>query len=397
MIRATVSSFNPELFIWARSSAGLTLPEAADALNIKVGTLESVEAGQQPPSRPLLLRMSKTYRRSLLIFYLPIPPALGDRGHDFRTVAVDRSSNEDADVDALVRDLKVRQSLVKSILEDDEDSGPIQFVGSARMALGIESVSSSIQETIGFNRSAFRKQRNAESAFGLLRKKVEDAGVFVLLIGNLGSHHSSIPIEAFRGFAIADPIAPFIVINDQDAKTAWSFTLLHELAHLWLGATGVSGARYEQQIEQFCNAVAADILLPASEIKGLKIADLNADDQIAVISRQAGEWNVSRQMLTYGLYKNGNISQEDWQYLDGKLREMWIAERKRDKEIQKTKGSKPTYYVVRRHRLGSAILAFAARSLDAGTLSPSKAAMVLGVSPRGVFPLLKPSAASEIA
>lgn len=392
-----MSSFNPEIFRWARSCAGLTVLEAANALNIKATTLESVEDGLEPPSRPLLLRMSKTYRRSLLVFYLPAPPARGDRGEDFRTVSIDRSVNADADIDALVRDLKMRQSLVKSILEDDEDSTPVQFVGSVQMTMGVEKVSNSIQKIIRFNRNAFRKQRNAEAAFTLLRTLVEEAGVFVLLIGNLGSHHSSIPIEAFRGFAIADPVAPFIIINDQDAKTAWSFTLLHELVHLWLGATGVSGVRYEQQIEQFCNAVAADILLPESEIKELKIAHLDADDQITVISKQANEWNVSRQMLIYGLYKSGNISHTEWQFLDEKLREMWVAEKQRDKEMQKIKKSKPTFYVVRRHRLGSAILAFATRSLSAGTLSPSKAAMVLGVSTRSVFPLLKTNAASEIA
>jgi hypothetical protein len=34
----------------------------------------------------------------------------------------------------------------------------------------------------------------------------------------------------FRGFAPADDLAPFIVINDNDP--AHSFTLLHELVHI---------------------------------------------------------------------------------------------------------------------------------------------------------------------
>src|SRR3546814_17037769 len=68
---------------------------------------------------------------------------------------------------------------------------------------------------------------------------------------------SSDLIDAFRGFALADPIAPFVVINDRDAKTAWSFTLLHEVAHLWIGATGVSGGHFEGSTEQFCNDVAS--------------------------------------------------------------------------------------------------------------------------------------------
>jgi hypothetical protein len=42
-------------------------------------------------------------------------------------------------------------------------------------------------------------------------------------IGNLGGNHANIPVEIFWGFAIADPTAPFIVINDQDAHTASFF------------------------------------------------------------------------------------------------------------------------------------------------------------------------------
>ena len=65
--------------------------------------------------------------------------------------------------------------------------------------------------------------------------------MFVLLKGDLGNYRTAIDVEVFRGFAIADDIAPFVVINDNDSKAAWSFTLLHELTHLLLGQTGISG------------------------------------------------------------------------------------------------------------------------------------------------------------
>jgi len=75
------------------------------------------------------------------------------------------------------------------------------------------------------------------------------AGIFVLLKGNLGSYHSNIAVTAFRGFALSDDIVPFIVVNDRDIESAWSFTLVHEMAHLILGQTGISGAYGEKQIE----------------------------------------------------------------------------------------------------------------------------------------------------
>ena len=65
----------------------------------------------------------------------------------------------------------------------------------------------------------------------------------MLLLGDLGSHHSDMNEEVFRGFALADEIAPFVVINDNDATTARSFSLIHELAHIWIGASGRAPAQ----------------------------------------------------------------------------------------------------------------------------------------------------------
>jgi Zn-dependent peptidase ImmA (M78 family) len=253
----------------------------------------------------------------------------------------------------------------------------------------VHALSDSIGRLLGLSRRELRAQKDAESAFALLRARAEQAGVFVLLVGHLGSHHSAIPVEAFRGFAIADPIAPFIVINDGDAKAAWSFTLLHELAHLFLGATGVSAGTPELQIERFCNDVASEFLVPRSDIETLEVAHLAMEQQLLVIAEAASRWRVSRQLVAYGLYKAGRLSLDTWKALDGRIRESWMTQRRQDKEaarLKKTSG--PTYYIVRRHRLGAAMLDFAHRHLDAGTLSPVKAARVLGVKPRSVYPLL---------
>ena len=381
-------AFNPEVFRWARESAGLEPEAAARSIGIVPASLIAIEQGKKEPSRTTLSNMSKVYRRSLLIFYLPAPPRKGDRGEDFRTVVADRTLEADADVDALVRDLRARQSLVRTVLEDDEDVEPLAFVGSASINDGVPALANSIEQMLGVTRGQYRAQKDTESAFALLRERAERAGVFVMLIGNLGSHHSAIPVEAFRGFAIADPIAPFVVINDGDAKAAWSFTLLHELAHLWLGATGVSGGGAPiKKIERFCNDVAGEFLLPWADVQSINVAGLDLDAQIDVIADHAHRWRVSRQMVAYGLFKAGRITLAAWRALEAGIRERWVAERRREKD--RLKGSvKPSYYVVRRHRLGHAMLDFARRYTDAGALSPSKAAKVLGVKPRSVYPLL---------
>jgi Zn-dependent peptidase ImmA (M78 family)/transcriptional regulator with XRE-family HTH domain len=380
-------AFNPEVFRWARESAGLDPEAAAHAIGIVPTSLAAIERGAKEPSRATLAHMAKVYRRSLLTLYLPAPPRKGDRGEDFRALAAEQGVEADANVDALVRDLRARQSLVRAVLEDDEDVKPLPFVDSVTMDVGVQWLARSVEQVLGVTRAQYRAEKDTDSAFALLRDRAERAGVFVLLVGNLGSHHSAIPVEAFRGFAIADRIAPFIVINDSDAKAAWSFTLLHELAHLWLGSTGVSGGAPELKIERFCNDVAAEFLLSRADLQAIDLVGHGVDDQIALITDHAKRLRVSRRMLAYGLYKAGRISLAGWKTLDAGMRALWATERRREKEQPKNSGG-PTYYVLRRHRLGQSMLDFARRYTDTGALSPSKAAKVLGVKPRAVYPLL---------
>ena len=380
---------NPEIFRWARETAGLSVEDAASGLGITHSDkLLSIESGNEPPSRAILLKMVKQYRRSLLTFYLSAPPKQGDRGEDFRTVVENRTIESDANLDALIRDLRARQSLVRSTLEDEE-SESLDFIGSTNLSQGVAATVTAIQNLLQIDINEFRKQRRAEDAFSLLRDRAEACNIFVLLIGNLGSHHSAIPVETFRGFAIADKIAPFVVINDQDSKTAWSFTLVHELAHLCLGTTGISGAPSEKAIEQFCNDVAGEFLLPEAELKLLVLPNpWQVDSSIAAISKFAAERNLSRAMVAYKLYRAGKIPFVQWQKLDSKLKELWAKEKALNKAKPKESESGPSYYVVRRHRLGKAILEFANRTISSGALSPVKAAKVLGVKPRSVQPLL---------
>jgi Zn-dependent peptidase ImmA (M78 family) len=207
-------------------------------------------------------------------------------------------------------------------------------------------------------------------------------------MGNLGSHHTAIDVEAFRGFALADTIAPFVVINDQDHRSAWSFTLIHELAHLWLGTTGVSGGSADVQIEKFCNDIAAGFLLPRSELAAVQI-DRSAHLQSAAqkIGEFAESRHLSRTMVAYNLARAGVISDETWLALAALFRAQWRQGRDAQRERQRD-GTGPNYYVVRRHRLGAALLQFVSRNMSEGALTPTKAGRVLGVKPRSVAPLL---------
>jgi Zn-dependent peptidase ImmA (M78 family) len=350
--------------------------------------LARLENGEDQPTRALLTRMAKAYRRSLLVFYLSTPPKTGDRGQDFRTVPGAAPPQFDPDLDALLRDIRARQSLVKS-LQEDLEAEPVAFIGSATMDIPVERLAQHIAESIRFDRREFRARKTVDLAFSYLRTKIEDAGVFVLLLGNLGSHHTSIPADRFRGFAIADPLAPFVVVNDQDSKPAWCFTALHELVHLWLGTTGISGASAAAKIERYCNDVAGEILLPAAELDELReLSGAPLDSAIETISQFARARHVSRSMVAYRAFRAGVISERTWSSLDHRFRQAWLE----GQEVpRKSAEGGPSYYVVRRHKLGNALLDLVSNSLKDGSLTYTKAGQILGVKPRNVDPLVRSS------
>lgn len=384
-------AIQPEILRWARETAGLSLEEAARALGLKEARgqagperLAALEAGTAEPTRPLLLKMSQEYRRPLLVFYLSRPPKTGDRGQDFRTLPGPQRHN--AELDALIRTIRSRQGLVRSMLEDAE-SEPIDLVGTATTNLAATFLAARMAERISFTLREFRAEKTYDAAFNYLRSKIEAAGVFVLLLGNLGSHHTNIPVEIFRGFAISDKIAPMIIINDQDAHTAWSFTALHELTHLWLGDTGISGPDGSNRVEQYCNDVAGEVLLPAKELEGFpKLTTVHK--AIAEIAQFAEERRVSRRMVAYKLLRAGVIGKPMWSDLNAHFHKEWLAIKERQAKKLEDAESGPSYYVVRRHRVGPALLGLVRRSLDEGNITYTKASRVLGVKPRNIEPLL---------
>lgn len=391
---------NPEILRWARETAGLTPEEAAQKVDLAgtkkasaVERMAALEAGTVEPSRPLLLRMAKQYRRPLIAFYLPAPPQKGERGQDFRVLPPDHDESDEVLLDALLRDIQTRQGLVRAALEDEDEPQPLSFVGSLDVDRGVGTAVEVLRTALRLPLEEFRLQADAGEAFRVLREHAEQLGVFVVLLGNLGSHHTALSLETFRGFAIADRIAPFVVLNDQDSRAAWSFSLIHELTHIWLGQSGVSGGTPNRGIERFCNDVAAEFLLPTAELIRRYRAEPSAAAHLDTwIGDLAASVKVSRTMIAYRLRSQGLITPEQFEVLRREYREQWLANRNRRRERAREAAGGPSFYVVRRQRLGRALLSTTYRLMTSGALTTGKSAKVLGVKPTQVAQLLSAEA-----
>ena len=395
------------MLVWAREGAGLEVEAAANHLGFIKSTekesasqrLMALERGERAPTRAQLLELARVYRCPLVAFYMKRPPEKGDRGEDFRQTANAVSRRDSSLLDALLRDIRARQEMIKSLLEDEEESHELAFVGSASIDDGAQVVATSIASTLEFDHQRREERRgDADTLFRILREGAESAGVFVLIVGDLGSHHTALGVEVFRGFAISDRIAPFVVINDQDARAARSFTLIHELAHIWLDRSGVSGApspdaprSREDRIEQFCNDVASEFLLPAEALHAQPVELAAEDKQGAAdaIRVLAEAWSVSEPMVAYRLKRTGRIATGIYRDLMSDYAVRWRQQRQRQRERYREREGGPSAYVVRRSKLGRALLDVVRRTLQGNVLTHTKAAKLLGVKAGAVEPLLR--------
>ena len=107
------------------------------------------------------------------------------------------------------------------------------------------------------------------------------------VVGN--NNRRKLSLDEFRGFALADGLAPLVFINGADSKAAQMFTLAHQLAHIWINASALSDAgpasSPTMDVERWCNQVAAEMLVPADVLRRELRTDAAIGEEVSRLSR----------------------------------------------------------------------------------------------------------------
>ena len=155
----------------------------------------------------------------------------------------------------------------------EEGNEPLDFVGSVGLDAHPRGVADAMRARLGLELYWANAESTWTHALNRLRGHIEATGVLVVLNGIVSNNtHRKLDPDEFRGFALVDEYAPLLFINNADFKAAQMFTLVHELAHVWTGAEGVSNlGEYllppPHEMEQFCNKAAAEFLVPEDELR----------------------------------------------------------------------------------------------------------------------------------
>ena len=327
MIRVPI---NPELLRWSRERAGV----AQEELLAKFKRLPEWEDGRTLPT----LKQAEAFAHALHVpvgyLFLSKPPKEVLPIPDFRTFAGHVVARPSPNLLDTIYACQERQSWYRDFARvgSEPDFG---FVGSASTEASPETVAAKIRKTLGFDLATRRGCQTWTDALRLLIRRSDDAGILVMVSGIvMGDNRRRLDPAEFCGFALCDPFAPLIFVNGKDTKAAQMFTLAHELAHIWLGATALSnlgavpGQGFRDE-EVWCNAVAAEFLVPLDVLQPY----LRRDEALPeALSRLAHVFKVSTLVILRRLLDADWLTRE-------RFNDAWLQEQERLRMLVRADGT----------------------------------------------------------
>ncbi len=312
----TEAFVTPQIIEWARQRYHLAIGTAAEKLKIKPNKLEAWEKGDERPTFRQAQSLAQRLHIPFGYLFLSAPPEEKLPLPDLRVVAGTQPHPPSPDFSDLLNDVLRKQQWYREY-QESEGAQPIPFIGRFTLSSSPEIIAVDIRDTLGINDKMRQECENWELFLRDFIQRAESAGVLVLRSGIVGnSTRRPLNVEEFRGFAISDSLAPAIFINGQDAKAAQIFTLAHELAHLWIGESGISNPEYakrssQQQhiIDRFCDQVAAETLVPKQDFLSHWQDSKTLNDNLQAL---AARYRVSPFVILRRAYESEKLTTDDY-------------------------------------------------------------------------------------
>lgn len=268
--------------------------------------------GETRPTLKQLETFAKNTHAPFGFLFLPEPPDEPLPIPDMRTIGNVGVLRPSVDLLDTIYLCQRRQDWYRDYASDN-GAEPLDFVGSATLDTPPARVAGDIAERLDFGVEERQKLSGNEKVRRGLIDRIENIGVLVMVNGVVGADtHRKLDPAEFRGFALSDPLAPLIFVNGADAKAAQLFTLVHELAHIWLGRSALSEAAMDSREgrteEQWCNSVAAEVLLPLNDLR----SDYGRQMTVEELERLAKRYKVSTLVVLKRIFDAGFLTWDEY-------------------------------------------------------------------------------------
>ena len=349
---------------WAYTRAGYDEEKATQ----KFPKLAEWLSGEKLPTMKQLQDFAKRFHTPLGYLFLENAP-IEDMPIPMFRGAMGKSDAFDLEVYDTILNIQFRQGWLEEYLEENEIDG-CPFVGSITLKTPIYETVSTLRYYLDLNTRWAFEVNDYSPAVNVLTQRIENCGVFVVFNGVVGNNtHRPIEVSECRGFALMNNIAPFIFINSRDSKSAQLFTLIHEVTHIMLGVSaGHAGENAHQEsnhdeIEHYCDCVAAEFLIPESVLREKWNGDLRW------LSRKfkASEPAIVRRAHDLGLMN------------DIEYRDFWAKYAGRQKLNKKTSKSSGDFYLTSVKRVGRTFAIHIKNAVDSRQISYTDAYHLTGL------------------
>lgn len=297
-------NINVGMLNWAITRAGIRPEELAATFPKVTGWLNNTT---QPTIKQLEEFANKVHVPFGYLF-LPTPPQESLPIPFFRT-AGRRSNVVSIDLFDTLMSVQRRQDWLVEYLKD-QGAEPLPFAGKFRTNTSYRTIVRDMREILDLQPDWAAGFSTYEESLNHIAQKIEEIGVTVIFNGIVDNNtHRALKVEECRGFVIMNDLAPFLFINAADSKAAQLFTIIHELAHIWLGKS--AGFDFEKllpaddPVELLCDHVAAEFLVPHDLFEG----EWNRSHNIDTIARR---FKVSRLVIARRALDLQKISKSDF-------------------------------------------------------------------------------------
>lgn len=369
----TQVTVQPDVLVWARKRAGFDYEGLAQAIKIRKPEkiIQWEQSGEISMSQ--LEKLAQKTFTPIGYLFLAEPPEDRLPITDFRTGSVRRGYEAPSPnlLDTIYLCQFRQDWLSDHLRKKGEDL--LDYVGSVDHKTEPASIAQKIRDQINYDIDTQMGQGSWGDVVRTFVKKIEDIGINVMRSGVVGNNnYRKLDISEFRGFSLSDKYAPLIFVNSTDSPSAQMFTLAHELTHIWLGQSGVSSVDVVsgQEIERFCNKVAAELLVPAELFK--KVWTVNGNP-----NEVAKRFRVSTFVILIRAYESGLLGKDDFISLIDKER------RGEFRGVKKSSGG--NFYNTQGTRLGKRFVRNVVSSTLTGITTYTEAFQLLGIKKSKVF------------
>ena len=372
------ANITPSVLKWARETARISEEAAAAKVSVRLERIIAWECGEEVPTINQAMTLAKAYKRPFALLFLPKIPRDFTPLKDFRKNHAQELSTGSV---FIIREVQQKQSWISETnKENNEDAMP--FVGKFSLQDKPEVVARDILDTLGIYPGDYKTENP-------IKEWITNAEVNGIFVSRTSFIHSRLTLdsEEIQGFAIADPFAPFVFVNSDDWNAPQLFTLVHELAHLWIAETGISNDVYietedrinSNPVELFCNEVAACALMPAVYLKDIFTAELSGSTGVYRVAKKFGVSSIAflvrarnLQLLTKMTYQQLR-KEADLGYQD------FLQKEALKKALQKTKSGGPDYFLLQVNRNGRLFTQTVLDAYRGGIIQPTEASRLLNV------------------